>query len=94
MQILIFLVASLLGLVLLRKYLKNRFFSKTDKETQDQLEEFIGRKAKAVDSFKDGAGLVEFKGTRWSARCDDPVSKGQWVTIESKDSLTLNVKPK
>ena len=93
-QILIFLVASLLGLVLLRKYLKKRFFGRTDKETQDQLEEFIGREAMAVEEFKDGAGKVEFKGTRWTARSDDPVSKGQWVTIQSKDSLTLNVKPK
>lgn len=93
-QIFIFLVASLLGLVLLRKYLKRRFFSKSDKETQDQLEEFIGRNAKAIDQFKDGAGLVEFKGTRWTARSDEPVSKGQWVTILSKESLTLNVKPK
>jgi len=93
-QIFIFLVASLLGLVLLRKYLKKRFFSKSDKETQDQLEEFIGRKAKAVEEFKDGAGKVEFKGTRWTARCDEPVSKGQWVIIQSKDSLTLNVKSK
>jgi membrane protein implicated in regulation of membrane protease activity len=36
-QIFIFLVASLLGLVLLRKYLKRRFFGKTDKEVEDQL---------------------------------------------------------
>ena len=93
-QIFIFLVASLIGLVLLRRYLKKRFFGRTDKETQDQLEEFIGRKARAVDEFKDGAGKVEFKGTRWSARSEEPVSKGQWVTIQSKDSLTLNVKPK
>ena len=91
LQILIFLVASLLGLVLLRKYLKNRFFSRKEKETQDQLEEFIGHKAKAVEDFKGGRGKVEFKGTRWSARCKDPISKGQWVTIRSKESLILNV---
>ena len=92
-QILIFLLASLLGLLLLRKYLKRRFFGKKDQETQDQLEEFIGRKAKAIEDFKDGSGKVEFKGTRWSARCEEPVNKGQWVTIRSKDSLILNVKP-
>ena len=92
-QILIFLVASLLGLILLRKYLKKRFFGKTDKEVLDQLEEFIGHKAKAIEDFKDGSGKVEFKGTRWSARSDDPVSKGAWVTIQSKESLILNVKP-
>ncbi len=92
-QILIFLVASLLGLGLLRKYLKKRFFGKKDEEAQDQLEEFIGKKAKAVADFKDGSGLVEFKGTRWSASCESQVSKGQWVSIVSKESLILQVKP-
>jgi inner membrane protein len=91
LQILIFLIASLLGLVLLRKYLKRRFFSRSDKETDDQLEEFIGRKARVVDNFKDGVGKIEFKGTRWSAICSEPVSKGDWVIIKSKDSLTLTV---
>jgi membrane protein implicated in regulation of membrane protease activity len=92
-QIFIFLVASLLGLVLLRKYLKKRFFGRTDKETEDQLEEFIGKKAIAIDDFKDGGGKVEFKGTRWSVRCDKPVKKGEWVTIQSRESLIFTVKP-
>ncbi|MEN8158232.1 MAG: NfeD family protein [Bacteroidota bacterium] len=92
-QILIFLVASLLGLVLLRKYLKKHFFGRKDKEIEDQLEEFIGRKARAIEDFKDGSGKVEFKGTRWSARSDVAVTKGQWVTIDSKESLILQVKP-
>jgi len=91
-QILIFLVASLLGLVLLRKYLKNRFFNRSDKEIDDQLEEFIGRKARAITEFKDGSGKIEFKGTNWSARCVDPVAKGDWVEITAKDSLILQVK--
>ena len=91
-QILIFLVASLLGLVLLRKYLKNRFFNRSDKEIDDQLEEFIGRKARAITEFKDGSGKIEFKGTNWSARCDDPLAKGDWVEITAKDSLILQVK--
>jgi len=91
-QILIFLVASLLGLVLLRKYLRNRFFSRSEKEIDDQLEEFIGRKGRAIDDFRDGSGQIEFKGTQWSARCDDPVRKDEWVEITSKDSLILQVK--
>jgi len=92
-QIFIFLIASLLGLVLLRRYLKRRFFGKTDKAIEDQLEEFIGKKAKAIEDFKDGSGKVEFKGTRWSARSDTPVKKGDWVTILAKESLILTVKP-
>ena len=93
-QILIFLVASLLGLVLLRKYLKNRFFNKKELEVKDQLEEFIGHQARAVEEFKDGDGKVEFKGTHWTAKSEEPVSRGMWVTITRKESLTLFVKPK
>ena len=90
-QILIFLVASLLGLVLLRKYLKNKFFGRKESETPDQLEEFIGHRAKTVNDFKDGVGKVDFKGTRWSARCKENPQKGEWVTIVAKDSLSLVV---
>ncbi len=92
-QIFIFLLASLLGLVLLRRYLRRRFFGRTDKETEDQLEEFIGKKALVVEDFKNNLGKVEFKGTRWSARCETPLKKGDWVVIQSKESLTLSVKP-
>jgi len=93
-QILIFLVASLLGLVLLRKYLKKRFFNRKELEVKDQLEEFIGHQARAVEEFKDGDGKVEFKGTHWTAKSEEPVSRGMWVTIIRKESLTLFVKPK
>lgn len=92
-QILIFLLASLLGLALLRKYLKRKFFDRKKGEIEDQLEEFIGKKAKAIEDFQDGNGKIEFKGTRWSARCEEPVMKNQWVQIVSKDSLILEVKP-
>jgi membrane protein implicated in regulation of membrane protease activity len=92
-QILIFLVASLMGLVLLRKYLKRKFFGRKSGNAEDQLEEFIGRKAKVLEEFKDGSGRIEFKGTQWSARCEDPLKKNQWVRIVEKDSLTLTVKP-
>jgi len=91
-QIFIFLLASLLGLVLLRKYLKRRFFDRKSEEVADQLEEFIGREAEALDDFKDGAGKVEFRGTHWSAVSEGEVKKGQKVKITSKESLTLKVK--
>ena len=91
-QILIFLVISLLGLLLLRKYLKNRFFSRKKGEAE-ALEEFIGHKAKVLSDFKDGEGKVEIKGTPWNAVCDEPLKIGQTVVIEKKDSLTLFVKP-
>ena len=94
LQILIFLVSSLLGLVLLRKFLKKRFFDRKKDDVKDQLEEFIGRKAQVIEDFENGTGLVEFKGTRWKAECTSPLRKGDYVVIERKESLTLFVKPK
>ena len=91
-QIAIFLVTSLLGLVLLRKFLKKRFFDKTSELIEDQLEEFIGHKAQVTKDFKDGTGQVEFKGTRWKAESGETLKEGQYVIIEKKDSLTLHVK--
>ncbi len=93
-QIFVFLITSVLGLALLRKYLRRRFFDKKDEKTEDQLEEFIGRTAKAVDDFKSGEGYVEFKGTRWEAHSEHPVKKDDSVVITGKDSLILIVKPK
>ena len=93
-QILIFLVSSLLGLIGLRKALKKRFFNKKDEEIDLLLEEFIGKKATVVKDFKDGIGKVEFKGSQWSAESEAELKKGDIVIIEKKESLTLFVKPK
>jgi len=93
-QILIFMITSLLGLILLRKYIRRKFFDKKDEKLEDQLEEFVGRTAKVVEDIKDGEGVVEFKGTRWTAVSDQVIGKGESVTIVDKDSLKLIVKPK
>lgn len=94
LQILIFLVSSLVLLVLLRKFLKKRFFDRKKTNTADQLEEFIGKKAVVMTDFDNGSGLIEFKGTRWNAECDADLKEGDSVTITKKDSLTLTVTPK
>ncbi|MFZ5941555.1 MAG: NfeD family protein [Bacteroidota bacterium] len=93
-QILIFMVTSLLGLVLLRKYIRRKFFDKKDEKTEDQLEEFIGRPAKALEDFVDGEGYIEFKGSQWKAEAEQPVKKGDSLVITAKDSLKLIVKHK
>ncbi len=35
---------------------------------------------------------ISISGERWEARCDAPVSKGEKVSIEEVDGLTLKVK--
>ncbi|MBN1132784.1 MAG: NfeD family protein [Bacteroidales bacterium] len=92
-QIAVFLVSSLLGLVLLRKFLKKRFFDRKNTEIEDQLEEFKGRRAKVVSDFVNGSGQVEFKGTMWKAESGAPLKKGDSVIITGKDSITLIVNP-
>ncbi|HDR67545.1 MAG TPA: NfeD family protein [Bacteroidaceae bacterium] len=92
-QIAIFLVTSLLGLVLLRNFLKKRFFDKKDEQIEDQLEEFVGRRATVISDFINGTGKVEFKGTQWKAESTAPLKKGDSVVIERKESITLIVNP-
>lgn len=93
-QILIFLLSSLLSLILLRKVLKKRFFDKDDQEITDQLEEFVGHKAMVIEDFKNGTGKVEFKGTQWNAESSSDLKAGEKVTIIKKDSLLLIVEQK
>ncbi len=93
-QILVFLVTSLLGLILLRKVLKNRFFDRKKDEIRDQLEEFKGHTAVVRSDFENGTGRVEFKGTNWKAVGDDTLKNGDQVVIDKKDNLTLYVTPK
>ncbi len=90
-QLLSFTFFSLLFLVLLRK----KFMKILTGSTQiDPDEEFIGRKGVAETDIKTSeTGRVFFRGTRWDAISDTPVSKGQRVTILNKDGLTLIVKP-
>ena len=94
-QILIFIIASIASLVLLRKYLMNKFFGNAG-ESKDALEdEFMGKIAVAESDIDPGApGKVSFRGTLWTAQCDNPVKKGEQVKIINKDSITLIVKPK
>jgi membrane protein implicated in regulation of membrane protease activity len=91
-QFWIFGIASVLGLILLRKFLKDRFFKQDDKKEGSLDDEFIGKKATAETDLVAGKpGKVSFKGTQWSAISDCDVEKGQFVKIVDKESITLKV---
>ena len=91
-QLLIFGTTSILGLLLLRKFLKDKFF-KEDKSGEVSLEEeFINKVAVAEsDLLPDIPGKVSFKGTQWSAISDKEIKKGSRVKILGKESITLKV---
>ena len=95
LQLLIFLVSSILSLLVLRKWLKGIFHGHTNMEqdlTQD-MEEFVGQKAVVtMKIFPKKEGKVEFNGTNWKAESDMEIEEGVTVEILSKDNITLKVK--
>jgi inner membrane protein len=91
-QFWIFGISSVLGLVLLRRFLKKKFF-KEEETTEGSLEaEFIGKKAVTeTDLVANKPGKVSFKGTQWTAIADCDIAKGEDVEITGKESITLKV---
>jgi len=92
-QLLIFVISSLAGLVLLRKFLKDKFFKEDDSNKASLEEEFIGKTAIADTNLEPGvSGKVNFKGTQWPAISNETIEKGEKVRIVERDSITLIVK--
>lgn len=93
-QIMIFLVSSLLSLILLRKFFGNLFKGKTgsDKVLKD---EFVGKRAVVIKEIKPNSlkGKIEFNGTHWEADSDFQIEKDTVVEITERRDLTLIVKP-
>jgi membrane protein implicated in regulation of membrane protease activity len=94
-QLIVFITASIMSLLLLRKWLKGIFIGHV-KSTQDMnqdLNEFIGERAvvKEKITLKAG-GKVELHGTNWEAEADEEIAEGAVVRIVGKDNITLKVK--
>ncbi len=96
LQVIVFAVTSVLSLLALRRMIQKRFFLARSNDLSDSVEdEFTGKEAVAVGSFKHGdTGKVDFKGTTWSAESEFDISDGQRVTIIYKESFKLFVEPK
>lgn len=89
-QLAIFIVSSLLGLFLLRKFLKHKFFKANSAEADALEDEFIGKTAIAdSDMVKNMPGKLNFKGTRWTVIPDCEIKAADRVKIINKESLTL-----
>jgi membrane protein implicated in regulation of membrane protease activity len=94
-QILIFLVSSVLFLALLRKYLKKKFFHEDTSIVTTLEDEFIGKTGVAESKFSAGStGRVHFKGTSWTAVSDSDIEIGEQVTILDKESIKLIITKK
>jgi membrane protein implicated in regulation of membrane protease activity len=95
LQLTLFLIASILLLISLRKWLKNIFVGRTgQKQSADELlQEFVGEKAVVTREIDPQTrGKVEFHGTNWNAEADQIIDEGSSVEIIGKNNITLKVK--
>jgi membrane protein implicated in regulation of membrane protease activity len=95
MQLLIFILISIISLIFLRRHFKKLFDVKMGKSEfgPDELEEFIGHKAEVIKEIAlNQPGKVEFHGTLWSAESKQELKKGEIVEIVEKNNLTFKVK--
>lgn len=94
LQLVIFVVSSLLLLFLLRNWLASVFKGKISGKDRS-VDEIIGEKAVVVNDVSPGTlnGKVEYHGTMWEAQSDIFIEKGKTVEITGRDNLTLKVKP-
>jgi len=94
-QLIIFIVASILSLLCLRRWLKGVFLGHTvsKQNLKENLEEFIGQKAVVKEKIipKVG-GKVEFHGTDWEAEADEEIAEETVVEIIGKENIKLKVK--
>ncbi len=95
-QILVFLVVSVLLLVLTRPIAVKYFNQERQKTNAESL---IGQQALVLEDIDtlQAAGLVEVRGQEWSAKMDEPngkIAKNKVVVIEGIQGVKLIVREK
>ena len=94
-QLIVFIAASVLSLLCLRRWLKGIFMGhvKSKQDMTEDLKEFIGERVVVKEKITPKAGgKVEFHGTNWIAEADEEIAEGTVVEIIGKDNITLKVK--
>jgi membrane protein implicated in regulation of membrane protease activity len=97
-QSLLFAVTSILLLVVLRKWIKGKFYGHVG-DVQDQtknLDEFTGQSVVVLEDVIPNKmeGAVEFKGARWRAVSVEHIKNGEMAIITGVDGITLKVRKK
>ncbi len=95
-QIIIFLVSSIVLLVSLRKWLRGIFVGHTysKQDASQDLSDHIGQKVIVQEKIvPPQSGTVELHGVKWNARASTVIEAGQMVEVIGQESITLIVKP-
>lgn len=94
LQLISFVVSSILSLLILRKKFVSVFRGKKDNIALES-KELEGKNAVCVENImpNEPSGKVEINGTFWSAIADVPIMKGSLVEVIKRKDLKLYVKP-
>ena len=95
LQLLVFILSSVIMLLLLRRYVKGLFIGGTDSEQdlEQKMDDFVGQQVIVTKAIKDGKrGKVEFHGAAWDAESDEDIQEGEKVEIVGKESIVLKVR--
>ncbi len=94
LQLIIFLIVSVLSLLLLRRKLKSVFHGrKSGSEKEDETDEIVGKTVTVtVDITPKSAGRISLNGTEWTAESTEECKTGERVIITGRESLILKVK--
>lgn len=94
-QLLIFIAASVISLLALRRWLKGIFIGHvtSKQDAKVNIEEFVGQKVVVKKKITpELSGTVELHGTDWEASADEEIQPGTVVKVVAKDNITLKVK--
>ena len=94
-QLVLFLAASLISLIFIRRWLKETFLGhmKAQQSLQEEMDDITGKKVVVIEDITpQKAGKVELYGTHWTAEAAENISAGTTVEVVSRDSVTLKVK--
>jgi len=96
-QLLVWAIASVAMLLMLRGRLASRFhgFETGMQDPAVNLDEYAGREVRVVrDIAPDHRdGRVEFKGAEWTAVAPTSIAAGHLAVVERAEGLTLHVRP-
>ncbi|HBI14733.1 MAG TPA: hypothetical protein DDY20_04340 [Desulfobulbaceae bacterium] len=93
-QLIVFLVASLTTLILLRTYLQKIFIGRFQlDEASPQAQPVATTGVVTEDILPPAPGKVKYGGTFWTARADEPIPRGTMVKIVQQENLEVKVSP-
>lgn len=94
-QLWVFGLASLGGVIFARRYVKGWFSGNETVATGGVDEEFVGKIVNVISDIEVGGfGTVELKGAPWKAFSSSALLSGQQAEVIARSNITLKVKPR